>query len=42
MLAWACTIYKVQGLTLPNLVILIQLDKQRTFVARELSKVSLT
>ena len=27
MLAWACTIHKVQGLTLPNLAISLQLDK---------------
>ena len=31
MFAWACTIHKVQGLTLPNLAISLQLDKQTTF-----------
>lgn len=31
MLAWACTIHKVQGLTLPNLAISLELEKQRTF-----------
>ena len=31
MLALTCTIHKVQGLTLPNLAISLQLDKQRTF-----------
>lgn len=33
MLAWTCTIHKVQGLTLPNLATSLQLDKQRTFGA---------
>ena len=51
MLAWTCTIHMVQGLTLPNLAISLQLDKQTTFGAGQfyvavncataLSKVSL-
>ena len=33
ILAWACTIHKVQELTLPNLAISLQLHKQTTFGA---------
>ena len=33
MLAWPCTIHKVQGLILPNLAISLNLDKQTTFGA---------
>ena len=30
-LAYACTVHKVQGLTLPNVVFSFTLEKQRTF-----------
>ena len=31
MLSWACTIHKVQGLTLPNVIVSVELQKQRCF-----------
>ena len=31
ILGWACTIHKVQGLTLPNAIVSFQLIRQRRF-----------
>ena len=31
MLAYACTIHKVQGLTIPNTVVMLDLKKQKSF-----------
>ena len=31
MLAFICTIHKVQGLTIPNTVVVLDLEKQKSF-----------
>ena len=35
MVAFACTVYEIQGLTLPNIVVLFNLNRQKKFSCRK-------